>query len=197
MSGPRTSERVAEAFAYAAELHQDQTRKGSGIPYVSHLLAVAGLVLENGGDEDQVIAALLHDGPEDQGGQDTLDEIRQRFGDRAAKIVEECSDTLVTPKPPWLTRKRQYLHHLETASTETLLVSIADKVHNLGSITRDYRTHGDALWSRFTKGCRGTTWYYQRLLQVYERRDLPQLASLRDELRRLLNDLMGMIRDNA
>jgi len=140
---PKVSERLADAFAYATRLHDGQVRKGTDIPYLSHLMAVAALVQENGGDEEQVIAALLHDGPEDQGGEPILNEIQLRFGDRVAAIVAECSDTFEERKPPWLDRKRRYLEDLETASEATLLVSAADKVHNLGCITRDFRTVGD------------------------------------------------------
>jgi len=189
----QASARLAKAFAYAAQLHDGQTRKGTDIPYISHLMAVAALVQENGGNEDQVIAALLHDGPEDQGGEATLTEIRKRFGTQVATIVRECSDTFERPKPPWLERKQLYLRHLETASKETLLVSAADKVHNLRCITRDFRALGDLLWDRFKKGCRGTVWYYHRLLQVYEKKDLSQLESLLDDLRRSLNELRALL----
>jgi len=191
-----TSERLVEAFAFAARLHGGQVRKGTDIPYVSHLMAVAALVQQNGGDEEQVIAALLHDGPEDQGGEETLKEIRRLFGDRVGNIVAECSDTFEKPKPPWLDRKRRYLEHLETASEATLLVSAADKVHNLGCITRDFRTVGDTLWKRFNNGCRGTVWYYHRLLQVYEKRELSHLEGLLDDLRRSLDELGRLLEES-
>jgi len=159
--------RFEEALVYASRLHREQRRKGTRIPYIAHLLAVASLVLEAGGGEDEVIAALLHDGPEDQGGEETLRDIRRRFGDTVAGIVADCSDTFEEIKPPWKARKLSYLEHLATASTETLLVSCADKLHNVRSIVTDYRTLGEALWGRFKGGREGTLWYYRALLEVF------------------------------
>jgi len=192
----QASERLADAFAYAVRLHAGQRRNGTEIPYVSHLMAVAALVQENGGGEDQVIAALLHDGPEDQGGEVTLAEIEARFGPRVATIVRECSDTFEEPKPPWLERKRDYLRHLETASEETLLVSVADKVHNLGCIARDFREHGDELWGRFNADRDGVVWYYGKLLKVYDEREQPQLESLIGEMTRSLAELNTLIEES-
>ncbi len=186
-------DRLAEAFAYAADLHRGHKRKGTAIPYISHLMAVAALVQEYGGDEDQVIAALLHDGPEDRGGEATLAKIRRRFGERVARIVKECSDTFKKPKPPWLERKKNYLAHLHEASPETFLVSLADKVHNIRSITSDFHEHGDELWQRFRMGRRGTLWYYQRLLQIYEESAPPELGPLVGELCRSLDQLGQLI----
>ncbi len=163
----KLSNRFEEALVYATRLHEGQLRKGTQTPYVSHLLAVASLVLEADGSEDQVIAALLHDGPEDQGGEETLKEIRHRFGDTVADIVADCSDTFEAMRPPWKERKLSYLEHLTTASNETLLVSCADKLHNARSIVTDYRAMGEALWDRFTGGREGTLWYYQALLETY------------------------------
>jgi (p)ppGpp synthase/HD superfamily hydrolase len=188
-----SSQRLADAFEYAAALHAGQKRKGGDIPYLSHLMAVAALVLENGGDEDQVIAALLHDGPEDQGGKRTLTEIRERFGDRAARIVEDCSDTFKTPKPAWKQRKLSYLEHLKSAPLETLTVSLADKVHNLGCIVWDCREKGDELWERFNTGREGTLWYYQQLCAVYETRRQPELERLLDDFTRSLRELEVLI----
>lgn len=160
--------RFDEAFVYAHQLHATQQRKGVGTPYIAHLMSVAALVIESGGDEDEAIAGLLHDAAEDQGGQGTLDEIRGRFGDRVAAIVEGCSDTDVIPKPPWRERKAQYLAHLQCAPVETLRVSVADKLHNARAILLDYRLHGDALWERFTGGRDGTLWYYRQLASIYQ-----------------------------
>ena len=143
--------RFDEALAYASDLHRTQERKGSGIPYVGHLLSVASLVIEGGGTEDQAIAGLLHDAVEDQGGAPTLAVIRERFGDGVARIVEQCSDTDEVPKPPWKQRKQQYVDHLVYASKETILVSLADKLDNARAILRDYRTDGPALWDRFSQ----------------------------------------------
>jgi GTP pyrophosphokinase len=160
-------ERFTEAMVYAASLHRDQVRKGSGVPYVTHLLVVAGTVGDAGGSEDEVIAALLHDGPEDQGGRETLREIERRFGSRVAGIVEGLTDTFETPKPAWRARKEAYLAHLPAASPSVLLVSIADKLHNARSIVADVREGGEAVWSRFRGGRDGTLWYYRSLLATF------------------------------
>src|SRR3712207_460221 len=130
-------EKFEEALTYAARLHRTQMRKGTNVPYVTHLLAVAAIVGENGGTEDEVIAALLHDAVEDQGGAATREEIRKRFGDTVATIVDGTSDTDVIPKPPWQERKRNYVAHVSGASKSVRLVSAADKLHNARSILRD------------------------------------------------------------
>jgi (p)ppGpp synthase/HD superfamily hydrolase len=159
--------RFEDALLCATRLHATQTRKGSGVPYVSHLLAVASLVLEAGGDEDHAIAALLHDAAEDQGGLATLAEIRARFGDAVADIVAACSDTFDEPKPPWHARKRAYLAHLRDAPPAVRLVSCADKLHNARAIAADYRRHGDALWQRFSAGPDDILWYYRELSAIF------------------------------
>jgi hypothetical protein len=155
------------ALTYAAELHNGQNRKGTNIPYVAHLLIVAGLVLEYGGTEDEAIAALLHDAVEDQGGRATLDRIRRRFGMKVANIVESCSDTDVEPKPEWRERKEQYLAHLKQASDSVKLVSAADKLHNATAILRDYRDIGERIWDRFKGGREGTIWNLRALVAAY------------------------------
>lgn len=138
------SERFDTALAMASDLHRQQMRKGTTTPYVAHLLAVTAIVLEHGGTEDQAIAALLHDAPEDQGGRATLERIRDHFGDGVAGIVEDCTDTFEEPKPEWLPRKVSYLKHLEHLAEEAaVLVSAADKLHNLRAIRSDYSQHGD------------------------------------------------------
>ena len=142
-------ERFEDALRYAARTHARQWRKGTTIPYITHLLAVAAIVGEHGGTETEVIAALLHDAVEDQGGAPRLQEIRERFGDEVAAIVQECSDTDRTPKPPWRERKEAYIEHLAGAAPSARLVSAADKLHNARAILADYRERGDALWSRF------------------------------------------------
>ena len=142
------------ALHFASGLHHAQRRKGTDTPYIAHLMSVAALVLESGGDEDQAIAALLHDAMEDQGGPPTLKMIRQLFGDRVAETVRECSDSeSVDPdtKEPWHRRKQAYLTHLSTASTDALLVSVADKLHNARTVLSDYRQIGDEIWRRFNK----------------------------------------------
>ena len=184
------SNRYAEAFAYALELHREQVRKGTNIPYISHLISVSGLVLEHGGTEVEAIAALLHDAVEDQGGPPTLAEIRRRFGDEVAAIVEGCSDTDVTPKPPWRKRKENYVARVCHAPRSVRLVSAADKLHNARSILADYRLLGEAVWSRFTGGKDGTLWYYRALVAAY--RDAagdPIPMALLTELDRVVTEL--------
>ena len=168
---PLLSPRYAEAMSYAMTLHNTQTRKGSTIPYVAHLQAVAALVLEMGGTEDEAIAAWLHDGPEDQGGRETLAEIRRRFGDAVADIVEGCSDAFTQPKPPYQQRKQAYIDHLATdASKSIMLVSSCDKLHNARSLLSDYRDVGEELWKRFTGTRAQTLWYYNSLVEAYAKR---------------------------
>jgi (p)ppGpp synthase/HD superfamily hydrolase len=118
------------ALVYASMLHRTQTRKSSAVPYVSHLLGVASLVIEEGSTETQAIAALLHDAVEDQGGRPRLDEIRERFGEGVAAIVDACTDAYEEPKPPWRPRKEAYIARLASEPPDALLVSVADKVHN-------------------------------------------------------------------
>ena len=154
--------RFDDALAYASQLHRWQTRKGSEVPYVSHLLGVASLVIEEGGTEVQAIAALLHDAVEDQGGLLRLVDIRERFGDAVADIVLACTDSTEEPKPPWRPRKEAYLAHLPAVSPDALIVSVADKVHNAHSILMDLRSGGIAMFERFTGGMDGTLWYYRR-----------------------------------
>ena len=183
-----------EALDYALELHGDQQRKGSDTPYAAHLLAVASLVLEDGGDEEQAIAALLHDAPEDQGGLQTLHAIRQRFGDRVADIVHGCTDTYEIPKPAWRQRKESYLEHLNSASEEVRRVSLADKLHNARSILTDLLRSGDDVWVRFNGGKDGTLWYYRSLLQVFRTRSNSPLVT---ELGWVLQRIDSLIQDPA
>jgi (p)ppGpp synthase/HD superfamily hydrolase len=159
------TDRFVAAVGEAVRLHARQARKGNGAPYVSHLLAVAGLVLEYGGDEDQAIAALLHDGPEDQGGEATLVAICERFGARVGEIVAACSDTFETPKPPWRARKEAFITALDTMPPHAWLVALADKVHNARAIVADLRQIGPAAFDRFTGGRDGTLWYYATMAE--------------------------------
>jgi (p)ppGpp synthase/HD superfamily hydrolase len=161
--------RFDEAFVYARALHAAQTRKSTDVPYISHLMSVAALVIENGGDEDQAIAALLHDAVEDQGGQETFDVIRARFGESVAAIVADCTDSWVSPKPAWRPCKEAYIAKLADKPARSLAVSLADKTHNAESILFDYRIIGDEVWSRFTGGAAGTRWYYASLSQVFDK----------------------------
>ena len=163
--------RLQRAFRYAAEKHDGQARKQTPVPYLSHLMAVASLVLEAGGDEDLAIAALLHDVVEDCGGMPRLREIRRQFGPRVAHIVEGCTDSFVQPKPEWIERKRQYLDGVKHADAETRLVSASDKLHNVRTILADYRKDGEAIWARFNGKREGTLWYYRALSDEYQRRN--------------------------
>ena len=161
------TERLDDAFRLARELHTAQIRKGTDTPYLSHLMAVSAIVLEHGGGEDEAIAALLHDAVEDQGGAATLAEIRRRFGDAAAAIVEGCTDADTTPKPPWRQRKERYVAHIAHASRSVRLVSAADKLHNARAILDDYRAVGDAVWDRFNVGPAEILWYYRALADAF------------------------------
>jgi (p)ppGpp synthase/HD superfamily hydrolase len=161
------TERYDEAFRYAHRLHHEQRRKGTEIPYLSHLMAVSALVIEHGGNEDQAIAGLLHDAAEDQGGEATLAEIRARFGSAVAAIVADCTDAWADPKPPWRRRKEAYLAALPRKKPASLLVALADKTHNAEAILYDYRVLGPRLWSRFNGGADGTRWYYSELARHF------------------------------
>jgi (p)ppGpp synthase/HD superfamily hydrolase len=164
-------ERFDLALKMAHRYHGDQVRKGVGTPYFGHLLGVASIVVDEGGDEDQAIAALLHDAPEDQGGEETLAEIEREFGGRVAGIVGHLSDTFEDPKPPWRERKQSYLDRLATEDDDAvLLVSIADKLHNARSILLDLEEHGPSTWDRFKGGRDGSLWYYGSLAAIYDER---------------------------
>jgi (p)ppGpp synthase/HD superfamily hydrolase len=178
--------RFEDALQYATRLHAKQMRKGTDIPYVSHLLAVTAIVLEDGGTEDEAIAALLHDAIEDQGGDPTRQEIRRRFGEKVTAIVDGCTDAEVMPKPPWLERKKQHLEHLRHAPPDVLRISAADKLHNARAVLADFRQHGNAIWSRFKGGRDGTLWHYRRLVDVF-REAGP--SSVVEELARVVSEL--------
>ncbi len=183
--------RFAKALAYATETHASQRRKGGDIPYIGHLLSVTGLVIEASGSETQAIAALLHDAAEDQGGESRLAEIEERFCAAVAAIVKECSDTFETPKPPWRERKERYIAHLEEASQDTILVSLADKLDNTRAMLRDLRTDGPPFWQRFSvKDPQEHLWYYGALLDVFARRSESWMV---DELRRTLASLEELV----
>jgi GTP pyrophosphokinase len=159
--------RFEEALIYAVRLHAGQYRKGSQIPYASHLLSVAGIALQYGASEDEAIAALLRDAIEDQGGAATREELRRRFGDRVVGIVDGCTDSDSVPKPPWKARKAAYIAHVRSASPSVRLVSACDKLDNARAILADYRVLGEALWKRFHGGKEGTLWYYRELLEAF------------------------------
>ena len=185
------SPRFLAALNYAATLHADQVRKATSIPYVSHLLSVAGIAIEHGADEDEAIAALLHDAPEDCGGMPVLAEIRARFGEQVAEIVAACSDTFETPKPPWAERKVKYIVHVRAASPSVRLVSMSDKLHNARAILSDYRQLGDAVFSRFKRGeSQSVLWYYRRLADEFNAADAT--SPLAQELDRVVAELESL-----
>ena len=186
----KLSKRFTDALIFASHLHADQTRKGSGIPYITHLLGVASIALEYGANEDEAIAALLHDAIEDQGGAPTREEIRRRFGDNVTEIVDGCTDCDTTPQPPWRQRKEAYIAHIPTASASVRLVSAADKLHNTRSILNDYRLLKDAVWGRFKGGKDGTLWYYRALVDAFRANESTPLV---DELERVVSELEQLV----
>jgi len=170
---PVVGKRFRDALVWAAELHEDQTRKGGNIPYLGHLLGVSAIVLEHGGDEDEAIAALLHDALEDQAHKMTPNEIRARFGDRVESIVEACTDgdpeeQRDRNKDRWYKRKEIYIAAIPAKPSGAIIVSMADKLYNARAILEDYRAIGEPLWSRFTTGRDGTLWYYTSLTAGFE-----------------------------
>lgn len=185
------SERFTEALTFAHQLHANQVRKGSGVPYIAHLLGVASIALEYGANEDEAIAALLHDAVEDQGGVATREEIRRRFGDNVTAIVDGCTDADTTPKPPWRQRKEEYIAHIPAASPSVLLVSASDKLYNARSILKDYRIIGELVWERFKGGREGSLWYYRALVeafrQVWPSPPIDELERVVSELEQLAN----------
>jgi GTP pyrophosphokinase len=185
------TDRFLDAIRYAAEAHEDQTRKGTQVPYLSHLLGVASIVLGDGGNEDEAIAALLHDAAEDQGGRARLEDIRQRYGDAVARIVEACTDSWNTPKEPWIERKRRYVAHAAALDAAALRVSAADKVHNAYAILRDLRTIGERVWGRFSASPDDVVWYYKSLVQAFRQAGGGPLVEELDRIVRGIEREMG------
>ncbi len=163
------SSRFVQAVELALQWHGGQRRKVSGGPYVAHLLRVAAIVLEHGADEDEAIAALLHDAVEDQGGAAAGEEIRRRFGDRVAAIVSGCSDTDQTPKPPWRARKEAHVAQLAAAPASVRLVVAADKLDNARALLDDRLALGESVWGHFRGGREGTLWYYRAVVAALEK----------------------------
>ena len=183
---PLLTQRFEQAFGYAFHLHAHQLRKGGSVPYISHLLSVAALVLEDGGDEDAAIAALLHDAVEDQGGAAIRGEIRQRFGDRVLHMVDACTESDQRPKPPWKQRKLQALAQMQQAEPEVLRVMVADKLHNLRSIWADWQRQGDSVWARFNADRTEVLWFYGACLEAMrDRFSSPMVMELETILNRL------------
>ena len=190
------SPKFTEAIGYALDAHRTQSRKGTEIPYAAHILAVAPLVLEMEADEDEAIAALLHDVIEDAGAHHA-EEIESRFGPEVLAIVRANSDTDQQPKPPWLERKSAYVAGIATKSAAAVRVSIADKLHNARMIVLDHRTVGDELWARFTADGPDTLWYYESLLEAFDaRRDElgPGGVAALEELERTVAEMRAIVR---
>ena len=169
------SRRFEKALIYATRIHGSQFRKKTRIPYIAHILGVTAIAMEYGANETEAIGALLHDAVEDCGGAKRLHDIERRFGRAVAKIVEGCTDTDQTPKPPWKERKRAYIAHLRTASKSTRLVSAADKLHNARAILSDLRTEGLKVFDRFNGKKKGTFWYYRSLVAAFARHGKTEL----------------------
>lgn len=183
---PLLGRRFERALLFAVRKHAGQTRKKTDVPYIAHLIAVAGLVLEAGGDEDLAIAALLHDVVEDCGGAPMLKEVQRRFGKRVAHVVDGCTDAYTEPKPPWYERKGKYLERLKGEDEEVRLVSAADKLHNARTILNDYREQGESVWERFRGKRDGTLWYYRALAHEFGRTQSNRLVR---ELERVVREL--------
>jgi (p)ppGpp synthase/HD superfamily hydrolase len=183
------SSQFEQALHYAVLVHAGQLRKGTAIPYLAHLLGVASIALEYGGTEVEAIGALLHDAGEDAGGRGRIEDIRQRFGNAVADIVQGCTDSEVIPKPEWRERKEKYIAHVSAASHSVRLVSASDKLHNARAILRDLRTQGENLWPRFTGGKKGTIWYYRELYDAFAKVEKNELV---EELDRVVSEIEGI-----
>ncbi len=194
-------DRFDRALAWASDLHRDQRRKGTDVPYVAHLLATCAIAIEHGATEDEAIAALLHDAIEDQaepfGGAPKLRAaIRERFGETVLAIVEGLTDADSVPKPPWKERKVAYLARLATAGPSILLVSCADKLHNARSTVADLAAapDRDAYWKKFNGGKDGTLWYYRSLAKIFLERSPGRLS---EELARAVLELTALVKPKA
>jgi (p)ppGpp synthase/HD superfamily hydrolase len=179
--GALYSKRYRDALDFAAKLHRRQVRKGTDVPYVSHLLHVSALVWESGGSEDQAIAALLHDAVEDQGGHKVLRKIRERYGKQVSRMVWACTDSSTKPKPPWVERKTRHLAALADASDKALLIVAADHVANVEAIVGDLQQHGPKVWERFNARPESQVWYQQATYELLASRlgsDFPLVRRL-------------------
>lgn len=183
--------RFDEAFRYAHEVHASQTRKGTAAPYIGHLMGVTSIVLDDGGSEEEAIGALLHDAAEDGGGRGRLEDIRSRFGDAVARIVEDCTDSWETPKRPWIERKQAYIQHARSLPPSSLRVSAADKVHNAYAILRDLRNAGEEVWRRFNAPPDDVLAYYESLVRAYREAGGGRLVDELDRIVRGIRREMG------
>ncbi|HEY2046911.1 MAG TPA: HD domain-containing protein [Candidatus Udaeobacter sp.] len=190
----KLSEKFEEALIYSTRAHGGQTRKKTGIPFVAHILGVTAIALEYGANETEAIGALLHDTVEDCGGVERLRDIREKFGDDVARIVDGCTDTYKTPKPPWLERKRSYIDHLKDTDSSTRLVSASDKLHNTRAILAELRRHGLEVFERFGGKKDGTVWYYRTLVTAFRQHD--DHSDLVDELDRVVSEIEQFVREH-
>jgi GTP pyrophosphokinase len=188
VSPPLYSSRLIDALGVAARLHATQRRKGSEVPYLGHLLGACSIALDYGADEDEAIAALLHDAIEDVEPTADARAAVAKFGDRVLHIVEGCTDSDQHPKPPWHARKQAYVDHLAEADASVLLVSAADKLHNARSVVADLRRHGESTWDRFNGGRDGSLWYYRALVAAFRANPAHHVA-LVDELDRAVIEM--------
>jgi (p)ppGpp synthase/HD superfamily hydrolase len=182
----RLSRQFEKALTYATRIHGGRLRKKTRIPYIAHIIGVAAIAMEYGANETEAIAALLHDAVEDCGGAKRLRDIERKFGKKVARIVDGCTDTDRTPKPPWLERKKAYVAHVRHAPMPTKLVSASDKLHNVRAILTNYRKEGERLWSRFNGGKQGALWYYRALVKAFTGKRIEPLVQ---ELNRTLTQL--------
>jgi (p)ppGpp synthase/HD superfamily hydrolase len=180
------SPQFEKALIYATGIHGGKLRRKTRIPFIAHILGVAAIALDYGANETEAIGALLHDAVEDGGGAKRLRDIERKFGKNVARIVEGCTDTLQTPKPPWRERKENYIAHLKRASASTRLVSAADKLHNARAILHRLRQEGDNLWSRFNDGEEGALWYYRSLVSAFHEHGSNELI---EELDRVVTEI--------
>jgi (p)ppGpp synthase/HD superfamily hydrolase len=188
---PKLSGTFDDAFKYAHLIHADQTRKGTHAPYIGHLMGVTSIVLDDGGSEEEAIGALLHDAAEDHGGRARLADIRARFGDAVAQIVEDCTDSWDEPKRPWAERKLAYVDHARHLPRPSLRVSAADKVHNTYAILRDLRTFGERVWDRFSAAPDDVMAYYEGLVRAYRESGGGPLVDELDRIVRGIRREMG------
>jgi (p)ppGpp synthase/HD superfamily hydrolase len=184
--GPKVTSKFRKALLYASRLHGGKLRKKTKIPDIGHILGVTAIALEYGATETEAIGALLHDAAEDGGGMKRLRDIRQKFGDAAAKIVDGCTDSYAEPKPSWIERKRDYVRHVGKASSSTQLVSASDKLQNVRSLLRNFREEGNQLWKRYDSGKQGALWYYRALTNAFRAKRIKPLVK---ELDRVLKEL--------
>ena len=188
----RVSRQFEKALQYTTRIHGGQLRKKTRIPYIAHIFGVTAIAMEYGANETEAIAALLHDAVEDCGGEERLRDIREKFGDDVARIVDGCTDTYETPKPEWLKRKRAYLQHLKDSDSSIRLVSASDKLHNTRAILADLRRHGPEVFERFSGKKDGTLWYYRALVTAF--RQHGDHVDLIEEVDRVVGEIEQLVR---